>query len=113
MALRNGRADKIGREAAPTQIGTIPNRHIAHLTHSTPDAMEKVVAMFLDLRDQWPPVPPPTPLPETGKPRLNKRGERILGLIVAINLGLLLLAPIAGGSIVQAVYAVFAAIRRW
>jgi hypothetical protein len=68
--------------------------------------------MFLDLRDQWPPVPPPSPPPETGKSRLNKRGERIIGMIVAINLGLLLLAPIAGTSIVQAIFALFAAIHR-
>lgn len=67
--------------------------------------------MFLDLRDQWPPVPPPTPLPETGKPRLDKRAERIVGLIVAINLGLLLLAPIAGSMIAQAVAAIVAAIQ--
>ncbi len=63
--------------------------------------------MFLDLRDQWPPVPPPTPLPETGKPRLDKRAERIVGLIVAINLILLLLAPIAGSTVVQAITALF------
>jgi hypothetical protein len=68
--------------------------------------------MFLDLRDQWPPVPPPTPLPETGKPRLDKRAERIVGLIVAINLGLLLLAPIAGSTVVKAITAIFAVLHR-
>ncbi len=65
--------------------------------------------MFLDLRDQWPPVPPPPPLPKTAQPRLDKRGERIIGLIIAINLGFLMLAPIAGSTVVQAVAAVFAA----
>jgi hypothetical protein len=68
--------------------------------------------MFLDVKDQWPPVPPPTPLPETGKPRLDKRAERIVGLIVAINLGLLLLAPIAGSTVVQAIVALFAHLQR-
>jgi len=68
--------------------------------------------MFLDLRDQWPPVPPPTPLPETGKPRLNRRAERIVGVIVAINLILLLLAPVAGSTVVQAINALFAAFHR-
>ncbi len=68
--------------------------------------------MFLDLRDQWPPVPPPTPLPETGKPRLDKRAERIVGLIVAINLILLLLAPIAGSTVVQAITALFDTLHR-
>jgi hypothetical protein len=68
--------------------------------------------MFLDLRDQWPPVPPPTPLPETGKPRLSRRAERIVGLIVAINLALLLLAPFAGSTVVQAITTFFAALHR-
>lgn len=68
--------------------------------------------MFLDLRDQWPPVPPPTPLPETGKPRRDRRAERIVGLIVAINLGLLLLAPIVGSTVLQAVMGILAAFRR-
>jgi hypothetical protein len=68
--------------------------------------------MFLDVRDQWPPVPPPTPLPETGKSRLSRRVERIVGLIVAINLGLLLLIPLAGSTVVQAITALFSALHR-
>lgn len=68
--------------------------------------------MFLDVRDQWPPVPPPSPLPESRKPRLGKRGERIVGLIVAINLGLLLLAPIAGSSVAQVLAAAFRTLYR-
>ena len=76
------------------------------------DSRKKGCRMFLDLRDQWPPVPPPTPLPETGKPKLNRRGERIIGLIVAINLGLLLLAPIAGTSIIQAIFALLSTMHR-
>lgn len=70
-----------------------------------------MAAMFLDLRDQWPPVPPSNPLPEAGKPRLGKRGERIVGLIVAINLGLLLLAPMAGTTVIEAIKAVFSALH--
>jgi hypothetical protein len=58
--------------------------------------------MFLDLRDQWPPVPPSNPVPAPGQPSRTRRGERIVGLIVAINLGLLLLAPIVGSSVMQA-----------
>jgi hypothetical protein len=61
--------------------------------------------MFLDVRDPWPP-PPPSP-PEPRKPVLEKRRERVVGLVVAINLGLLLLAPIAGGSVAQAIAAMF------
>lgn len=59
--------------------------------------------MFLDLRDDWPPVPPPQPpVSQPAPPLLDKRGERIVGVIVAINLALLLLAPIAGATVVQA-----------
>ena len=66
--------------------------------------------MFFDLRDQWPPVPPPpAPLPETGKPLRDNHAERIVGLIVVINLGLLLLAPIAGSAVIQAFVALFSA----
>lgn len=61
--------------------------------------------MFLDVRDPWPPVPPSTPVP--GKPVLDKRSERVVGLIVAVNLGLVLLAPIAGSSVIQAVVFIF------
>ncbi|KUR80274.1 hypothetical protein [Novosphingobium sp. FSW06-99] len=68
--------------------------------------------MFLDLRDQWPPVPPPNPLPDAGKPKLDKRAERIVGLIVMINLGLLLLAPIAGSTVIQAITSLFATLHR-
>ncbi len=67
--------------------------------------------MFLDVRDQWPPVPPPRPEPPADKPRLDKRSERVVGMIVALNLGLLLLAPIAGSSVVNALSAMFAAWR--
>ena len=69
--------------------------------------------MFLDLRDQWPPVPPPsTPLPETGKPPLATRTERIVGLAVAVNLGLALLTPIAGGAIVRLIEELVASLHR-
>lgn len=65
--------------------------------------------MFLDVRDQWPPVPPPPQVPEQRQPLLNRRGERVVGLIVAINVGLLLLAPVAGSSVAEAISAVVAA----
>jgi hypothetical protein len=71
-----------------------------------------VAAMFLDLRDQWPPVPPPTPLPASGKPHPGKRGEHFVGLLVACNLLLLFLAPIAGNTVVQAIVALIAALHR-
>lgn len=68
---------------------------------------ERIATMFLDVRDQWPPVPPPTPLPQSEKSRLDKRGERIVGVIVAINLGLVVLAPIAGTTMAHALAALF------
>lgn len=61
--------------------------------------------MFLDLRDQWPPVPPRAPPPETGKTPAEKPRERILGLVVAINLCLLLLALIGGSALVRIIAA--------
>jgi len=67
--------------------------------------------MFLDVRDPWPPVPPPGPLPQTGKSARDKRTERIIGLIVACNLALLLFAPVLGTSVVQVLIALIARLR--
>ncbi|WP_420383634.1 hypothetical protein [Novosphingobium sp.] len=62
--------------------------------------------MFLDVRDPWPPCSPS--LPEPAKPMLGKRRERVVMLAVALNLVLVLMAPIAGGSIVHGIMALFA-----
>lgn len=57
--------------------------------------------MFLDLRDQWPPVPPRAPMPETGKTHATRPRDSILGLVVAINIGLVLLALAGTGLLLQ------------
>lgn len=62
--------------------------------------------MFLDLRDPWPSVPPSPPPPEPAPRRLGRRGERVIGVLVGLNLLMLALAPIAGSSVVQAVRAI-------
>jgi hypothetical protein len=64
--------------------------------------------MFLDLRDQWPPVPPRAPMPETGKPQTARPRERLLGLVVVINIGLVLIALAGSGALIQAITTLFA-----
>jgi hypothetical protein len=71
--------------------------------------------MFLDVRDQWPPVPPPSPQPgsgsgsgpQTGRPLPDRRKERVVGLVVAINLGLVLLSPLFGTAVAQALTSLY------
>jgi hypothetical protein len=58
--------------------------------------------MFMDFRD---PVPPPRWEPPPPRPRLSARQERWLGRLVLVNLLLLLVAPIAGGSVIEAAVA--------
>lgn len=55
--------------------------------------------MFMDFRDQ---APPPRWEPRPASPRLSPRGERWLGRLVMLNLVLLLLAPIGGATLIEA-----------
>ena len=66
--------------------------------------------MFLDTRDPWPPLPSSPPPPEPRLRLLSKRGERVVGVLVGLNLLMLLVAPLAGSSILQALHAVFVAV---
>lgn len=59
--------------------------------------------MFVDLPHYW--SPPEGPQPEKMKPRLTKRQEKALGLIIGFNVLMLLLGPIAGTSVLQAISA--------
>jgi len=68
--------------------------------------------MFLDVRDQWPPVPPQRPQPQTGHPAPLRRRDAIIGLIVAFNLAVVLLAPIAGSTMLRAVATLLRALAR-
>ncbi len=59
--------------------------------------------MFVDFDNAWPrpePWQPPRPAP-----RVTKRQERAIGWIVGVNLILLLVGPLAGATIFDAVIA--------
>jgi hypothetical protein len=61
--------------------------------------------MFVDFKDPWP--PPPRWEPKRSAPKLTPRDERVLLWAVGFNLLVLLIAPIGGASIIQALVAVF------
>jgi hypothetical protein len=60
--------------------------------------------MFLS-HDDWPPPPRWEPEPQPPSPpgprRISVREERVLLWLVGLNLVLLFVAPIAGGSVIQ------------
>ncbi|RIY02526.1 hypothetical protein D3218_03910 [Aureimonas flava] len=58
--------------------------------------------MFLEYRDWRPPEP------RRPAPRMSPRGERVLLWILALNLALLLVAPLAGTSVVEGLWALVA-----
>ncbi|MBW6528638.1 hypothetical protein KZ813_17490 [Sphingomonas sp. RHCKR7] len=60
--------------------------------------------MFMDFRDQ---PPPPRWEPRPARPRLSPRQERWLGRLVLANMLLLLLAPIGGATLVDALITLF------
>lgn len=62
--------------------------------------------MFVDFQHGEPPTEPWQPRPP--KPRLTPRQEAAMGWIVAVNLVLLLVAPIAGFTLFDAMIALFA-----
>ena len=59
--------------------------------------------MFLDVRDT--PAPPPwqPSEPAARAPRLTARQRRVMSGIVAVNLFLLLVAPIGGATVLAAI----------
>ena len=52
--------------------------------------------MFLDTRDPWPP-----PAPWQPPPRPRSRAERVIVRLIALNLVLLLIAPIGGATLIH------------
>ena len=60
--------------------------------------------MFMDFRDQ---PPPPRWEPRPAPPRLSRRQERWLGRLVLVNMLLLLLAPIGGATLIDALITLF------
>ncbi len=60
--------------------------------------------MFVDFSNAW---PPPGPWePNKSGARLSKRQERLVAWIIGINLLLLLVAPLGGSTVINAVMAV-------
>ena len=60
--------------------------------------------MFVDFRNEWSmPERPDRPPP---RPRITRRQERTIAWILGINLVMLVLGPLAGGTIVGAVAAI-------
>lgn len=59
--------------------------------------------MFVDFREPWPPPEPWQPKPPP--PRISRRGESVLAWILGFNLLMLLLGPLAGATVIDAVIA--------
>lgn len=59
--------------------------------------------MFMDFRNPVPPAWPPRPA--TPPARLTPRQQRWLGGVIAFNLLLMILAPIGGATLAQALVA--------
>ena len=61
--------------------------------------------MFLDVREPW---PHPEPWrPKRSEPAITKRGERVIAWVVGFNLVMLVLGPLAGATVVEALIALF------
>ncbi|MEZ0497830.1 hypothetical protein [Sphingomonas sp. IW22] len=61
--------------------------------------------MFVNFNGDWPPQPEPPPRPTP--PRLDKRARTRFTWVIAFNLLLLLLMPLAGVTLFDAVVALF------
>lgn len=61
--------------------------------------------MFVNFNGDWPPSPePPAPPPP---PRLDRKAEVRLGWVIALNLVMLVLGPLAGATVLHALIAAF------
>jgi hypothetical protein len=52
------------------------------------------------------------PQPQAGHTTSQRRRDAVIGLIVAVNLALVLLAPIVGSTVLRAIAAVVATLAR-
>jgi hypothetical protein len=59
--------------------------------------------MFVDLPNGWPPPEPSRP--RRPNPRLTPREQKVMGWIIGFNIVMLLLGPIAGTTLFDAVLA--------
>ena len=60
--------------------------------------------MFVDFQNEWTPPERPEPTPA---PRQNKRAESVTAWIIGFNLLMLLVGPLAGATLFDAVAALF------
>ena len=63
--------------------------------------------MFVDLRDQPPPPSWEPRRPAAPRPRLTARQEKTLAAIIALNVVLLIVAPIGGATLIGALALLF------
>ncbi|PVE59355.1 hypothetical protein DC429_02820 [Arthrobacter sp. TPD3018] len=63
--------------------------------------------MFVDFREPPPPPPPWRPKPRDPRPQLTPRQQNALAAIIGVNVLLLLIAPIGGATVIQAISALF------
>ncbi|GKS02785.1 MULTISPECIES: hypothetical protein [Sphingomonas] len=63
--------------------------------------------MFVDFRDVPPPPPWQPPKRPDPRPQLTPRQQNALAAIIGINVLLLLVAPIGGATVIQAIGALF------
>lgn len=61
--------------------------------------------MFVDFRDSPPPPPPWRPKRPDPRPQLTRRQQNWLAGIIGVNVLLLLVAPIGGATVLQALAA--------
>jgi hypothetical protein len=62
--------------------------------------------MFVNHNADWPPQPEP-PQPPPPRPHLDRRAEARIGWVIALNLLMLLIAPLAGITLFDAARALF------
>lgn len=62
--------------------------------------------MFVDFRNAWPPPEPWTPKPV--RPKLTRRQGKVMTWVIAFNLLMLFVGPLAGASLFDAVAAIAA-----
>ncbi|PCD02744.1 hypothetical protein COC42_15320 [Sphingomonas spermidinifaciens] len=62
--------------------------------------------MFVNFNPDWP--PPSEPPAQPPRPRLDRKAEVRLGWVIALNLAMLVLGPLAGATVLHALVAAFA-----
>lgn len=63
--------------------------------------------MFVNFNADWPPMPE-QPAPPPPKPRLDRKAEVRLGWVIALNLVMLVLGPLAGATVLHGLFRLLA-----